>query len=117
MWNSSSNMYEVERKSVRYTMDRWRIQVAFIRHFQLDNPNLDVYTSMAMGANIIKRKYYLDGQESSPNVAGMLQILPYFPISMRFTLGMRYFFTERFGVQTEVSLGGPLLNIGFAARL
>lgn len=39
------------------------------------------------------------------------------PISSRIGIGLRYFFTERFGINTEVGFGGPLMQAGFSFKL
>lgn len=116
-WVASSNTYEVETSSIRYVMNRLRIQFGYTRHFYLNHPNWDMYTCMAIGSNSKFRKYYVNNELSEMENTGLIDFLPVFPVSMRFTYGVRYFFSERFGIQSELSIGGPLLNIGFAAKL
>lgn len=113
---ASTNTYTREESSLKYTLNRWRIQISHSWHFQHDNPQWDTYFSCALGANIKRQNYYVNGVRSSMDDLGIFSILPAFPLSMRLTYGARYYLSQRFALQSEVSLGGPFLTIGFASR-
>ena len=46
----------------------------------------------------------------------VLQVL-LIPVSARIALGMRYYFNNNIGINSELGIGGPMLSVGVSVRL
>ena len=44
-------------------------------------------------------------------------VMAFFPIALRLGLGFRYLITSNIGINTEVGLGGPLVQFGFTYKI
>jgi hypothetical protein len=101
----------VESYAAKYAMQRFRVQLRMNYHF-LDSDNIDAYVGFGAGTNIRRYSYSSDMPGSStPAESGSL-----IPFSMRVALGMRYYFTENIGINTELGIGGPILSGGISVR-
>jgi opacity protein-like surface antigen len=95
----------------KYAMQRFRVQLRMNYHF-IENDNIDAYVGFGAGTNIRRYSFTSDKPgSSSPAESGSL-----IPVSMRFALGMRYYFTENIGFNTELGLGGPMISAGLSLR-
>lgn len=115
VWVPASGTYNVEEKNTKYTMNRFRVQATFTWHFYHKNPLFESYFYTGLGWSSKYRKYRVGNEERNPSEAPVFELIN-FPISMRLAYGFRFNFTERFGLQTEIGLGGPLLSIGLSAK-
>lgn len=96
-----------------YIINRFKTQIRLAYHFPISNPDLDVYLGGGVGINNQTRKLLINGEFASRNeYPSNLNI----PISLRTYAGLRYSFTNHFGANAELGIGGPLLNVGFHYR-
>ncbi|MGB3947120.1 MAG: porin family protein [Bacteroidia bacterium] len=72
--------------------------------------SLDPY--FTVGAGYKSTDIYVEGPEDS----GSLNI-NLVPVSMRIGVGLHYFFTDYVGLNAEVGLGGPAIQVGLAVKL
>ncbi|MDH4472925.1 MAG: hypothetical protein QE487_09970 [Fluviicola sp.] len=115
IWVPTSGTYTVEEKSTKYTMNRFRVQATFTWHFYHKNPLFESYFYTGVGWSRKYRKYRVGDEYPNYSEAPVFDLIN-FPVSIRFAYGFRFNFTERFGLQTEIGLGGPLLSIGLSAK-
>jgi len=98
--------------TAKYTMNRFRIQARFNYHFDVNNPDLDTYLGLGVGTNLRTYKYWEDGVEQTDQQTSVTLI----PVSFRFALGARYYFTENIGLNAELGLGGPAISAGLSFK-
>jgi len=115
VWVPASGTYNVEEKNTQYTMNRFRVQATFTWHFYHKNPLFESYFYTGVGWSRKYRKYLVGNENHNLSEAPVFDFIN-FPVSIRFAYGFRFNFTERFGLQTEIGLGGPLLSIGLSAK-
>lgn len=115
IWVPATGTYTVEEKSTQYTMNRFRVQATFTWHFYHKNPLFESFFYTGLGWSRKYRKYRVGNESPSYDEAPVFDIIN-FPVSIRLAYGFRFNFTERFGLQTEIGLGGPLLSIGLSAK-
>lgn len=72
--------------------------------------SIDPY--FTVGAGYKSTTVYVEGPEDS----GSLNI-NLIPVSMRIGVGLHYFFTDYVGINAEVGLGGPAIQVGLAVKL
>lgn len=108
MTDSSGTQSDAE-----YVINRFKTQIRLAYHFPISNPNLDVYLGGAIGINNQTRKLLINGELASREE---YPINFYIPVSLRTYAGLRYSFAKHFGVNAELGIGGPLLNVGFHYR-
>lgn len=101
------------QSDAKYIVNRFKTQIRLAYHFPISNPDLDVYVGGGIGMNNQTRKLVINGTETSRNEYPSNF---YLPVSLRTYAGLRYSFTEHFGMNAELGLGGPLLNVGFHVR-
>ena len=96
----------------RGVASRLRIHARFNYHFAVNSENLDVYLGLGAGTNQRFYKYFEnDVEQTDFTSSGTL-----LPVSARFAAGMRYYFTENIGVNTELGIGGPIISAGLSLR-
>lgn len=115
IWVPSSGTYTVEEKSTKYTLNRFRVQVTYTKHFYHKNPLFESYFYSGLGWSQKYRKYRVGDTYLNFNEAPVFELIN-FPISIRFAYGLRFNFTPRWSLHTEFGLGGPPFTIGLAAR-
>lgn len=71
--------------------------------------SIDPY--FTVGAGYKSTNIYLGGPNNSADVNINLV-----PLSMRIGIGLHYFFTDYIGINAEVGLGGPAIQVGLAAK-
>lgn len=101
-----------ETNDLEYKMQRVRAQVRINYHFDISNPNFDSYIGLGAGTNNRFRTTIENGKE----VEGDLDDFTLLPFSMRICAGARYYFTDNFGLNMEIGLGGPVLSGGLSVK-
>ncbi len=114
-WNSTSSSYDVSSNGIFYSMNRFRFQVVYTRHFFVDRPKVNTYFYTAFGINLKFNKFREENQDGLPADSGF-DLSRGFPIASRLCYGLRYNFSENMSLLTEVGLGGPFLSIGLTAK-
>jgi opacity protein-like surface antigen len=97
-----------------FTMNRIRFQVRINYHFQVNDPDLDVYFGLGAGTNNKYTKRTVNGNIVTTQA---LDGIVAFPMSMRVCSGVRYYFTENIGFNLEIGLGGPILSAGVSFKI
>ena len=105
IYNTYSYTYSTFGIVEDYQMSRTRVHLRFNIHFG-DNENLDTYFGVGAGLNSRKLTWTYGTTDLSIGEAALL------PVSMRFALGMRYYFHENIGFNVEIGLGGPTISLG-----
>lgn len=95
-----------------YKMQRVRAQVRINYHFEISNPNFDSYIGLGAGTNNRFRTTLQNGEETE----GDLDDFTLLPVSMRFCVGARYYFTDNLGLNMEIGLGGPVISGGLSLK-
>ena len=96
---------------VKTSMQRVRFHLRANYHFVQDD-SFDAYVGFGAGTN--NRFWGLKTDHPSyedDNAGGTL-----IPVSARICLGARYYFTDNFGLSTELGLGGPLISAGLSLK-
>lgn len=114
-YNAELDTTVIVERDAKYSMRRLRVQARFNYHFEVTNPNLDVYMGLGVGTNNRFRSYKVDGGDSEFNESG-LKNFTLIPVSMRLAAGMRYYFNQNIGINTELGIGGPLVSAGLSVR-
>lgn len=109
----NSNGSQIETNSYEQTMQRLRIHVRFNYHFDISNPNLDGYFGVGAGTNNRFRTAYENGVELEETGLDDLTLIPF---SARICVGTRYYFTDNFGLNCELGLGGPVISAGLSVK-
>ena len=117
----SGKLINITNKEV-FTEDKLRIIAKVFIHFNVENPQWDLYISGGIGTNLLFTEYRYNGEKQNyeANVGGSGKfplIRPAFPISGRFCFGARYFFSENFGIHFETGFGGPPFSFGLSIGL
>ncbi|MFK8038405.1 MAG: hypothetical protein AB8B74_08955 [Crocinitomicaceae bacterium] len=90
---------------------RFRFHLRANYHFVQDE-NLDAYIGLGVGSNTRS----VGGKTDFPNYSLGSFTGSIIPISARFAIGTRYFFTENLGLNLELGLGGPLISGGLSLK-
>jgi len=93
-----------------YNFTTIRAQLRMNLHFA-ESDNFDAYGFMSVGYRGTTGTF----TSNDPNSLNET-IPPILPFGLKFGLGLRYFFTKSFGLQTEFALGSPALSGGLAFR-
>lgn len=112
IYNGTTGQYDVTTNNLEYKMSRIRIQLRMNYHFEISNPNFDSYVGFGAGTNNRKRVSLENGQD----ISGELGDFTLLPFSLRVCLGMRYFFTDNIGINTEIGIGGPVISGGLSFK-
>ena len=80
-------------------------------HFARSSRKWDPYLNVGIGYSNLKM--YDQASARSINLGDSSAITP---VAMRAAFGCRYFFSEYFGIHTEVGIGGPFVHLGFLFR-
>ncbi len=111
VFNSDNNTLETEVYDYDWKMERIRIQGRFSYHFATTDV-LDPYFGAGAGTNF--RSWTFEstqpGYENDSDTGTLL------PFSLRFFVGMRYYFTENIGLNAEIGLIDPLLSGGISVK-
>lgn len=92
-------------------MRRYRVQLRANYHF-VQTDNLDAYVGFGAGTNIRTIGFTTD----YPNLANESVSGALIPVSFRFALGTRYYFTDNIGLNAELGLGGPVVSAGLSFK-
>lgn len=121
IYNSISGTYSIDSLNLDQTvyqtydaklaMQRYRIQLRMNYHF-ITNDKLDAYVGFGVGTNTRRFVYSTD----MPNAGDYSESGSLLKVSARIALGMRYYFTNNLGFNTELGIGGPMLSIGASFR-
>lgn len=113
-YNGTTDTWSEETNNLEYKMQRVRAQLRFNYHFDISNPNLDSYIGLGAGTNNRFRKTLENGVDITENDG--LSNFTLLPFSMRFAAGLRYYFTENIGINTEIGIGGPIVSAGLSVK-
>jgi len=119
IWVESSQSYTVNRFQTKYVMNRFRVQLLYIRNFHHENPRFDSFFYTALGWSNKFRKYYENDEKigyTNAPFAGGFGTEVNNPISIRLAYGVCINLSDRLGLHTEIGLGGPLLTIGLTTK-
>lgn len=107
---------ELITENISKRMDRLRIIAYFNYHFNLNNPNIDLYWGLGAGYNSKKFNYTLNNKrfDETRDESRPLIILPF---TARTYIGFRYFPVDNIGINTEFGVGGPLVSAGISFRI
>lgn len=94
-------------------MERVRIHLRFNYHIEMTE-DLDVYLGLGAGTN--SRVWSIDSNEPGYEFRNT-KMGTLLPVSMRFAVGLRYYFTPNIGINTEIGLGGPLVSAGLSIKI
>ena len=104
----------------KYVLNRFRVQLVYIRNFHHSNPRFESSFYTALGWSNKFRKYYENDQETNPYTstpfASGFGTEINMPISIRLAYGLCINLSDRLGLHTEFGLGGPLLTIGLTTK-
>jgi hypothetical protein len=104
---SNGSVYDYEA-----TMARTRVHLRFNYHLKASSEDLDLYIGMGAGTNGRTWSYTTnDPAGSDENTSGTL-----LPFSARLAFGMRYYFTDNIGINSEIAIGGPLMSAGLSIK-
>ena len=95
-------------------MQRVRAQLRFNYHFNITNPALDSYIGVGAGTNNRFRATLENGVDITDNDG--LSNFTLLPFSLRIAAGLRYYFTDNIGLNTEIGLGGPIVSAGLSIK-
>ncbi len=110
----NGNTGATETNSLEYKMQRVRAQLRFNYHFNITNPALDSYIGVGAGTNNRFRSTLENGVDITDNDG--LSDFTLVPFSLRIAAGLRYYFTDNIGLNTEIGLGGPLVSAGLSIK-
>ncbi|RYM32867.1 hypothetical protein ERX46_12480 [Brumimicrobium glaciale] len=102
------------------TENKLRILPKIYIHFNVDDPQWDLYISGGIGANIMFTELRVNGVEKdygSMAYSGDFPVLnPSFPFAGRFSFGTRYYINDFLGLSFEFGVGGPPFSLGMNFR-
>jgi hypothetical protein len=109
----SLNADQTVYKSYDYkaSAQRYRAQLRMNYHFA-STENLDAYFGFGVGTN--NRRYV--AKSDNPNFKDDSQTATLMPVSARIALGLRYYFNNNIGLNTEIGIGGPAISAGISFR-
>ena len=107
-WNGS-NPYEDQ-----WTINRTRIYPRFAVHFGKDN--LDIFWHLGVGYALWNSKYEVIRNSDPDNNFRSAEFKAPNGFAVRTGIGARYYFTQSFGVNMDVGLGGPLVTFGVSGK-
>lgn len=115
VYDGNTDTWTTTKTDFRRTMNRLRVHVRINFHFNVDNPNLDMYWGIAAGTN--KRYFGLEKNGVKVDASDDdFWSFPALPFSMRTCWGMRYYFLRNVGFNLEIGFGGPLISTGISTR-
>jgi outer membrane protein W len=114
IYNGNTDTWTPESNSLEYKMQRVRAQLRFNYHFITTNPALDSYIGVGAGTNNRFRARLENGVDITDNDG--LSNSTLVPFSLRIAAGLRYYFTDNIGLNTEIGLGGPLVSAGLSIK-
>ncbi len=122
IYNSINGTYQIDSLNfdgsifqsydTKLAMQRYRVQVRMNYHF-VTNDRLDAYVGFGVGTNTRRFVYSTD----KPNAEEYSSSGSLIPVSARIALGMRYYFNNNIGINSELGIGGPMLSVGVSVRL
>lgn len=120
-YDTTSGSTVESMQPVSFKEDKLRVLAKVFIHFNIDNPNWDIYLSGGVGANIIFSEARIDGEkvnyhENFINTSEAPIFAKPFPFSGRICFGTRYFFSDHFGINFEAGVGGPPFSFGMNVR-
>lgn len=120
-YDQATDSFQKVTQTRKFQENKLRIIAKVYIHFNIDNPQWDLYISGGMGANILFNKAYIDGEqvnydEYNAYYDSDIFVMNPFPFSGRFCFGTRYFFSDHFGVNFEAGVGGPPFSFGMNVR-
>lgn len=107
--NNDNTVYRTY--NVHGYMNRFRFHVRANYHFVQDD-SFDAYVGFGAGTNMRTIGFDTD----YPNYERTKVTSALFPFSARIAIGSRYYFTNNFGLNLELGLGGPVLSAGVSLK-
>ncbi len=115
IYNGNNDTWATESNSLEYKMQRVRAQLRFNYHFNVTNPALDSYIGVGAGTNNRFQNFsIIYGGDITDNDG--LSDFTLLPFSLRIAAGLRYYFTDNIGLNTEIGLGGPIVSAGLSIK-
>jgi len=111
IYNSTNATWTEGGYDYKIFAQRYRPQLRMNYHF-VSTDALDAYFGFGAGGNIRNIGY----ESTEPGYSGENATGALIPISLRIALGMRYYFTDNIGINTEIGLGGPTLSAGLSIK-
>jgi outer membrane protein W len=111
---AAANISYLDSNNLRYSagVNKYRILAKINFHFATTK-KLDPY--FTLGAGYMNFKYY-QTQPGVNNLSTNEFVQNMIPVSVRASIGLRYFFTDFMGLNAEIGLGGPLLQGGLSFK-
>lgn len=111
--DSNNSSYSMGLSSQRYLF-KLNYHIDMYQMFNMDNSKyLDPYVTMGIGYRIYKVK-----AGSNSTLSHYEDVLfSSLPISLRTSIGLRYFFIPKAALTAELGLGGPLIQFGLSYKL
>jgi len=109
--DSISNGAVVQSYPITTFARRFRIQLRGNYHFVNDD-NFDAYVGFGAGTNT--RSF--GANTDFPNYEQETITGALLPVSFRFALGSRYYFTDNIGLNVELGIGGPVVSGGLSIK-
>ncbi len=125
--NTQTQVYDKKYMHFKYTVNRVRIQLRYNYHFVKKNPKFDSYIGFGVGYNgnfsflttkDESKSSSIDDKIKNGSSSGKLNSFnsSLIPFSMRICYGFHYNFTENFGLNTEVGIGGSTFLLGLSLK-
>ena len=121
VYDQNSGMFNDVTQIRKFEENKLRIIAKMYIHFNIENPQWDLYISGGMGANILFRRAFIDGEQVNYDQNNVyydndIFLVNPFPFSGRFCFGARYFFSDYIGINFETGVGGPPFSFGMNVR-
>lgn len=93
---------------------RFRVQAHMEYHFKKESQRqaFDPYMAFSIGYKNTQRSY----ATNDPNWKPFLQNQDLTPLGMRASIGLRYYFSDQLGFNTEVGAGGAIVQVGLSGK-
>lgn len=114
VYNGTTDTWSTETNSYEYKMQRVRAQLRINYHFNITSPDFDSYIGVGAGTNNRFRTTTENGVEVEGNGLDDFTLLPF---SIRLCAGARYYFSDNFGINTEIGIGGPVISLGLSVKI
>lgn len=108
----SGNGFGTQTANYEDTYTRFRVLPRANFHFG-NSSKVDPYLTFGVGYANFKETHKVDGATYG---SGLLDFTTPGNVSSRVGFGVRYFFTDNFGVMAEGGIGGALLRFGLSAK-
>jgi hypothetical protein len=117
--NSGLNIEQEHNFSFDVTRLRFLVGINY-HYYDFNIENVDLYVGFALGANSLYPSFTstLDGwRPQNVNYYNEVEGDLEFPLAYRLRAGMKYFITDKIGMNLEVGVGGATFNLGLNYKL